>query len=109
METRDIVVIGASAGGLGPLRQLMQRLPGDLPAALFVVVHVVPDSPGLLAPLLDRAGPLRAVRAEDGMAIQRGRIHVAPPDRHLALAPDGIRVLDGPRDNLNRPSIDTLF
>lgn len=105
MQTRDIIVIGASMGGIEALSALVRQLPEDLPAAVFVVQHTSVESPALLAAILSRAGPLPAVTAEDRMPLRRGRIYVAPPDRHLLLTADGIRVGFGPRENRSRPGI----
>ncbi|MDQ4076421.1 MAG: chemotaxis protein CheB [Chloroflexota bacterium] len=106
---RDIIVIGGSAGGFEPLLQLVGDLPATLPAALFVVIHVAPNHSGLLAPILDRTGPLAAVEAEDGMPIQRGTICVAPPDQHMVLYETHTALNRGPRENRTRPAIDPLF
>jgi two-component system chemotaxis response regulator CheB len=107
-RTRDLIVVGASAGGVEPLVTLASTLPQDLAAAVFVVLHIPARGHSLLAPILDRAGPLRASAAADCEAIEHGRIYVAPPDCHLSL--DGvIHVLKGPRVNRNRPSVDVLF
>src|SRR4051812_25551112 len=107
-RTRDLIVVGASAGGVEPLVTLARSLPGDLPAAVFVVLHIAPQGRSLLASILDRAGPFRATAAEDGEAIEHGRIYVAPPDCHLSLD-DVVHVLKGPRENRSRPSVDVLF
>jgi Chemotaxis response regulator containing a CheY-like receiver domain and a methylesterase domain len=109
MHTRDIVVVGSSMGGVEALSSLARQLPEDLPAAVLVVQHTSPESPGLLGEILSRQGPLPAVIAEDGMEIERGRIYVAPPNRHLLATADGIRVNFGPRENRSRPAIDPLF
>ena len=96
-------------GGVGALSSLVAGLPGDLPASLLVVQHVGDASPGLLSEILGSKGPLRAVTAENGMAIERGCIYVAPPNRHLLAAAEGLRVVFGPRENRSRPAIDPLF
>jgi two-component system chemotaxis response regulator CheB len=106
---RDITVIGASAGGITALRKLLGALPAHYPAAIFVVVHVAPESPSLLHEVLARAGPLPAQRARNGESIRPGRIIVAPPDHHLLLDDGQVRVTHGPRENRHRPSIDVLF
>ena len=77
---RDLVVLGASAGGVQPLIALVGTLPADLPAAVFVVLHLPPEGGSTLASILDRAGPLDARLAEDGEPIEHGRIYVARPD-----------------------------
>ncbi len=109
MPNQDIVVIGASAGGVDALRQLFAGLPADYRGSLFVVLHLAPDAPTLLPDILTRAGPLPALLAHDGDRIKRGYIYVAPPDHHLMLADGVVRVTSGPRENRHRPSIDVLF
>ena len=106
---RDVVVVGASAGGVEALGNLMQGLPPELPASVFVVLHVLPTGTSLLPAILDRAGVLAATPAMDGEPIERGRVYVAPPDYHLLLQ-DGTVVLSrGPRENGHRPAVDPLF
>ncbi|HET7867277.1 MAG TPA: chemotaxis protein CheB, partial [Burkholderiaceae bacterium] len=73
------------------------------------VMHVHAEARSDLAEILDRAGPLPAVRAEDGMALLPGRIHVAPPNQHLLVERGRVRVVHGPRENRHRPAIDPLF
>lgn len=106
---RDIIVIGASAGGVQALQELTRGLPRDLPAAVFVVVHTSPHSPGILPQILDRSGPLPAQAAEHDAPIEPGRIYVAPPDHHLLLKADRMVLAKGPRENGFRPAADPLF
>jgi two-component system, chemotaxis family, protein-glutamate methylesterase/glutaminase len=108
-QTRDVIVIGSSMGGIEALSMLVRQLPGELPAAVFVVQHLAPESPGLLGQILSWRGTLPAVTAQDGMPLERGRIYVAPPDRHLLATAQGVRVVFGPRENRSRPAIDPLF
>jgi two-component system chemotaxis response regulator CheB len=103
-----IVVIGASAGGVDALLKLVAALPTDLPAAVFIVLHVgshKSELPGLL----DRLGGLPAAHAEDGDSIESGRIYVAPPDHHMVIQRGRISLTKGPRENWARPAIDPLF
>lgn len=109
MDTRNIIVIGASAGGFAVLRQLVADLPPNLPAALFVVWHMPPDGQGLLSQVLGRAHTLPAADAVDGEAIVLGRIYVAPPDHHLLVEPGRVRVTKGPKEHRFRPAVDPLF
>ena len=109
MARRDIIVIGASAGGVEPLRTIMSDLRPDLPASVFVVLHLAHDRPSSLAELLDRAGPLTALPAQDGTKIEQGKIYVAVPDHHLLLENGRMRVTHGPQENRHRPAIDVLF
>jgi two-component system chemotaxis response regulator CheB len=109
MATRDLVVIGASAGGIEALKQLVGRLPHDLPAAVLVCVHLAAAAESVLPKILARSGPVPAARAIDGERYERGRIYVAPPDHHLLPHGDRLRLSRGPRVNGHRPAIDPLF
>ena len=109
MHTRDIIAIGASMGGVGALSALVGQLPADLPASVLVVQHRSAEPPELLSEILSHRGPLPAVAARDHMALEHGRIYVAPPDRHLLVTEGGLRVNYGPRENRARPAIDVLF
>ena len=105
----DIIAIGASSGGVEALQRLVGGLPGDLPAAVFVVVHLPKEAPSALARILDRAGPLEARNPEDGEKIRKGRIYVARPDLHLLIEDGRVRLTRGPKENRHRPGVDTLF
>lgn len=109
MAGRDIIVIGASAGGVEAVSALVRGLPADLPAAVFVVVHFPPRSRSVLPRILERAGPLPAAHAVDGEAIRPGRIYVAPPGRHLLIHDGQVRLVAGPRENGAIPAVDPLF
>lgn len=105
--TRDIIVIGGSGGGLEALRTLVRDFEQDLPAAVFVVLHVGAYSH--LAHILAKAGPLPAVPAVSGQRFERGRIHTGVPGFHLLLHDGHMLLRRGPRENLSRPAIDPLF
>lgn len=109
MPTHDIIVIGASAGGVEALKEITQQLDEDIAAAIFVVVHVSPNSTGLLPTILNRHSKVPALLARNGDTIEPGRIYVAPPDHHLLLEPDQMKVVNGPKHNRHRPAIDLLF
>jgi two-component system chemotaxis response regulator CheB len=109
VPVKDIIVVGASVGGIEALRTIAGGLPQDFPASVFVVVHTSPAAPGVLADILDRAGALPAAFAADGERLQPGRIYVAPPDRHLIIEPNRIRLTRGPKENRFRPAVDPLF
>ncbi len=104
-----LVVIGASAGGVEALRQVVAGLPADLPAAVCIVLHLAPGSPSALAGILDRVGRLRCHAAVNGDPLRSGEIIVAPPDRHLVIANGRVKLTVGPRENGHRPSVDVLF
>jgi two-component system chemotaxis response regulator CheB len=109
MAKKDIVVIGASAGGMDALEKLVAGLPADLPAALFVVWHLAPGVKSVLPQVLNRAGPLPASNPQDGDPIKHGQIYVAPNDHHLLLEKGYVRVTKGPKENRFRPAVDPLF
>lgn len=108
-QTRDIVVIGASAGGIQALLAIVAELPAHYPGAIFVVVHTPPSRPSLLPTILERAGPLPAAHARHGEPIVGGRIYIAPPDHHLLVRSGYVEVTRGPRENHSRPAVDPLF
>lgn len=109
MAVRDIVVVGASAGGIEAVVELVSHLPRDFPGSLFVVIHFPGSASSTLPSILSRAGPLPARHAQDGEPIQTGRIYVAPPDLHMLLEAGHIRLSSGPKENGSRPAIDPLF
>lgn len=89
---------------------LVRNLPSDFPAPICVVLHIPPDSPSLLAQILNRTGTLQALTPNDSERYQAGRVYVAPPDRHLLIGNDGtLIVARGPRENRHRPAVDPLF
>jgi two-component system chemotaxis response regulator CheB len=108
-EDLQIIALGASAGGVEALTKAVRRLPADLPAAVFVVLHISPVGLSVLPSILERAGNLPAAHAVDGAPIERGRVYVAPPDHHLLLERGRMRVTRGPTEHRARPAIDPLF
>src|SRR5262245_57498927 len=109
MPGRDIIVIGASAGGIRALQELVGALSPELPAAVFVVQHQSADSPGMLSGILGRAGTLPTVVPDEAALLEPGRIYIAPPDRHLLVERGRAVVVRGPKENRHRPAIDPLF
>ncbi len=109
MNSRDVIVIGGSAGGIEALCTVLSGLPADLAASVYAVLHTAPESPGLLAKVLQRCSQLPIRVPEDRHPITQGEVCVAPPDHHLLLARDTVRVFRGPRENRQRPAIDVLF
>jgi two-component system chemotaxis response regulator CheB len=108
LPTYDVVVIGASAGGVEALSTLVSKLPRNLRAAVFVVLHLS-RARSVLPEILTRAGRLPAVHPADGDPIEHGRIYVGRPDHHLTLEEGRIRVVHGPTENGYRPAVDPLF
>lgn len=109
MPGHDIIVVGASAGGVEALSQLVAGLSPDLCAAIFVVIHISAHSKSYLPNILSRKGVLQATHATDGEVIVPGRIYIAPPDYHLLVKPGYVRLVRGPKENNCRPAVDPLF
>lgn len=109
MDKRDILVIGASAGGLTALTRLFGGMPKDCMPTVFAVLHISPNARSMLPRLLSRVGWLPAFHPADGEAIRPGHIHLAPPDHHLLVHRDRVLVRRGPRENRTRPAVDPLF
>jgi two-component system chemotaxis response regulator CheB len=109
LATRDIIVVGASTGGVEALCQFVSGLPPGFPAAVFIVCHTPSEVHSHLPEILSRQGPLLARHAREGEPIYPGHIYVAPPDFHLLMTEGVIRLSRGPRENRFRPAIDPLF
>ena len=105
----DIVVVGASAGGVEALADFAAWLPAILPAAVFIVLHIPAYEQSVLPEILGRRGLMSVKHAEDGEPIVEGRIYVAPPDYHLLMEDGKVLLTHGPAENNHRPAIDTLF
>src|SRR5262245_29960420 len=105
----NIVVIGASAGGVEPLQEILRSLPSNLPAAVFVVMHLSPLAPSALPQILNANGGMKATAAKDGERIEPSRVYVASPNLHMLIEPGRVRLTHGPKENRHRPSIDPLF
>jgi two-component system, chemotaxis family, protein-glutamate methylesterase/glutaminase len=113
MATHDLIVMGASAGGVEAISTVLAGLPRDLPAAVCVVVHLRPDLESRMPEVLRRASTLPVEAATNGAPLRLGTIHVAVPDLHLVIELEDdtpvLRVLHGPRENRARPAVDPLF
>jgi two-component system chemotaxis response regulator CheB len=113
----DIIVVGASAGGVEALEQLIRNLPPSLPAAIFIVLHIPAHSKSVLPNILNRCIEkrhkenflLKAVHPKHGDAIQHNQIYIAPPDQHLLIKNGCVHLARGPKENSHRPAVDPLF
>jgi len=109
MAKRDVIVIGASSGGVEILLGLASELPADFQAPVFVCIHTSPDFLNPLPDLLTNRGPLPAVHPLHGDRVLPGHIYIAPPDNHLLVRQGYVEVVRGPRENGHRPAVDPLF
>lgn len=118
MPGHDIIVVGASAGGVEVLCQLVSSLPQDLPAAIFIVLHVPAHGTSVLPSILNRAiarkhktaaTHLQAIHPKGDEVIEHGKIYVAPSDRHLLVKNGYVHLTMGPKENSHRPAVDPLF
>lgn len=105
----DIIVIGASAGGVEALKELFRGLPAGFRASLFVVLHITPLLPSHLPEILNTANRIPAHHVGEEESIRPGIAYVAPNDRHLILEDSKVLVTTAPKENLHRPAIDPLF
>ena len=108
-RVQDVIVIGASAGGIAALKEVVAGLPGDLPATLLVVLHVNPTTPSALPAILDRATDLEVRHARNGDAIRPGSVLIAPPDLQMTILDGFVRLERGPLEHGLRPAIDALM
>lgn len=104
-----LIGIGASAGGIEPLSVMLAALPGDLPHAVLVVLHLPAHGHSVLAQILARHCRLEVLEARDGETIRPSTVHVAPPDHHLTLSGTAIALTSAPQEHSVRPAIDPLL
>lgn len=106
---RDIIAIGGSAGSLDAIVQIVSHLPSDLPATVFVVVHLSARSPNYVPDILRKRTAMCVEQASEGVLFEKSTIYVAPPDRHLLISDRHIHLSRGPKEGLQRPSINVTF
>ena len=109
MATRDLIVVGASAGGVEALQYFAAGLPPDLAASVLVVLHLPASGTSALPAILGRSGPLRAVRAQHGAELEHGTVYAAPPNHHLLVVDGSLALSRGLTENGRRPAINALF
>jgi two-component system, chemotaxis family, protein-glutamate methylesterase/glutaminase len=107
--TRNILVIGGSAGATGAIGEVLSRLPPEFPATIFVAMHVSPLNREWLSEKLQRESSLVIESPKAEQRTQIGHVYVARPDHHLIVKENRVLPARGPRENLWRPAIDVLF
>jgi two-component system chemotaxis response regulator CheB len=109
MAKRNIVVIGASAGGFAVIKELIAGLPANSDLIILIVWHISPEVRGILPHVLNQNSKIYAAHGIDNEVLTPGRIYIAPPDRHMIVDGEVIRITKGPKENRFRPAIDPLF
>jgi two-component system, chemotaxis family, protein-glutamate methylesterase/glutaminase len=107
--TERIIVIGASAGGFEAFKKIIQNLPADINASIFIVWHMSPDVRGILPQVLNRLNTIVASQAYNNEEIKPNHIYVAPPDHHMLIEEGRVLITHGPKENRFRPAVDPLF
>ncbi|HEY6253367.1 MAG TPA: chemotaxis protein CheB [Candidatus Angelobacter sp.] len=105
----DVVALGASAGGLNALSQVLKALSKSFPSSIVVVQHVAPGHKSWMADLLSRSTQLKVKQAEHGEIMLPGTVYIAPPDEHLLVGPGKVQLAHSQLVHFSRPSIDLLF
>jgi two-component system, chemotaxis family, protein-glutamate methylesterase/glutaminase len=106
---KHLIVLGASAGGVGALQAVVSTLPADLNAAVLIVLHIPVHTPTKLDEVLGSNSAVTVKLADDLEHLKHGVVYVAPTDRHLVVEGTHVRLTRGPRENRVRPCIDVLF
>lgn len=109
MPNRNIVVIGASAGGVEALQRLCASLPSDFPAVVLIAQHLSPSARSMLPQLIERVAAMPTGAPADGDPIEAGRIYVAAPDHHMLVRSGKVLMRRGPKENRSRPAVNALF
>ena len=105
----DLVVVGASWGGLQAVRWLLEGLPDDFPTPLVVAQHRSTDSSDVMVRMLQGHSSLAISEASDKDAIEHGHVYIAPPDYHLLVEPGSLALSTDEFVHHSRPSIDVVF
>jgi two-component system, chemotaxis family, protein-glutamate methylesterase/glutaminase len=106
---RDVIVVGASAGGIRAVIEILSRLPADLPAFIGVVIHRGAGSTSNWSDVLGMKTKLRVVEPTDGDSLTRGVVYIAPADCHMRFEHDSIALDGGAKEHRTRPAVDPLF
>ncbi len=108
MNQFDVVAVGASAGGLKALTEVLSKLPGDFPVPILVVQHLDPRHKSLMASILQRHCKMPVKEAEHGESL-KPMVYIAPPNKHMLVSDSTIELTSSALVHWSRPSIDLLF
>ena len=108
-DRRKLVLIGASAGGIGALQSLLGALPVEFPAIIGVTLHRSPRQESRLAQVLQRCTRLPIVEPSGPVRVEPGVVYLAPRDQHLLVRGEHVEPIRGPKENFTRPAVDPLF
>ncbi len=106
---RDVVVVGASAGGIRAVIEILSRLSADLPAFMGVVIHRGAESTATWADVVGMKTDLRVVEPTHGDPLTRGVVYIAPADCHMTFEQGCIVLARGAKEHHARPAVDPLF
>ena len=106
---RDVILIGASAGGVEAISKVLAGLPKDFNAAIAITLHRGASHASLLTEVLGARSKLEVVQARNAEPFSQGRVYLAPPDHHLTFSGGFIELDHGPREQHARPSVDVMF
>lgn len=112
IDTEKVIVLGASTGGTEAIRVLLRTIPADMPG-IVIVQHMPEGFTKSFSNSLNQISKMEVKEAENGDKVYRGRVLIAPGNKHLLLKRVGkeyiVEVKDGPLVNRHRPSVDVLF
>ncbi len=109
MSGCELVIIGASWGGLHAISEILSALPRDFGAPVVIVQHRQEGQEDMLSGLLDRQGPLTVREAEDKTELSPGCVHVAPAGYHVLIEPGHLELTVEAEVHFSRPSIDVAM
>ncbi|HEY0092641.1 MAG TPA: chemotaxis protein CheB, partial [Flavobacterium sp.] len=109
-EIRNIIVIGASAGGIPAIKRMLSGLTGEMDIVVLVVLHMSRKSNSkIIVEGFQRNTSLACRVAEEGKVLKKGYLYLAPTDYHLMVKNNKLTISQGPHENKYRPSIDVMF
>jgi two-component system CheB/CheR fusion protein len=89
----SIVGIGASAGGLDPIRKLLELLPTETGMAFVVIQHLAPGQESMLPEILSRSTQMKVQQVKDGLQVEKNQVYVITPGTTMTLKNGFLRVV----------------